>query len=791
MRCENKIFDGKYFAYSVRKIFPFFISSNVLMLIATAFVYFSKSTASFLFGEVYDYSAGAVIFLYIYPMLLGTFLFRFLFSKKQSDLIGSVPVKRSAVFFTNIIIGAAACLVTSLAITALSCVETEFFIGNNMYTAPQIYLETFLFWFIAYFAVFAVTVLAATLSGKYVTHLMLTAVFLFSPAVAEISLVALLDAKGCDAFFLKTGGILYMMLVGERASFGSLSYMAFLLVFAAAIVALGCVFFKKRKFEVAENGYANRAVKYIVRFGIYLPASILLFMGEYYGAFLSFLFLLIAGFVIGEVLLNKGFKKEMLKGLAVVGVSVLICAIAVYSVSEGSTLPDNFGGEIVSVTVKIPRYNQISPDLDTFGSKTVSVKVDKDSELFDLLANTSTDNGKYSVEIDAEFENADGVTKKKTFYRDVTDEGFEILAEYLEKDAEFVGKFYWEDFPEKPQTVIYSTEGLVLKSVPFSLSEQEKDFVKDLESAVSNTNTVGLGDGTYGVYFVSNRYYLRKFDTTDADITVIREYLNSEASFSKDKLCEICLTDESGRDIDFVKDTSSVLKSELVFSALKKSDGPMSERIAVKVNGRFNSYSAVFVDEDALCSVFAEYYDSVISSVGNDDFEIYYLSGIFEKYYDYKDVYFGNKTADDDCIEKLRKYFVKWDDVSSESLGYVYGYCFGQTMRIYFSLNEETEEILQEMELTYSDFRANAEKIISITVDGVEITDGADVEYLGTSFLLDGSSSEAKMVCEGDEYGVITYCFTDNMRSLLSEKYGISPTENSEVTLDVLRGFEY
>lgn len=804
---NNSFFDRRYFVYLLKRILPFFISSNIVMLISSFLIYMRKSSYIFLFGEVSDLSYGLLAFVYIYPVLLGIFIFRFLFSKKQSDFAGSLPINRSAIFCTGVLTGGIACFIPCLLMTFLAGVELHVFCGNNIYVIPEIYLITVLFWFIAYFSAFMLTCAAAFLSGTYVTHIILTAVFLLSPAVLELSVRIF-----TGGFFRKSTtilpsvcGIPYIFISDNKAGLNSVFGVIYGLVFAILLIFAGKFLFKKRKFEKAREPYVSRSVFDLVRFGIYLPACFVFVCGLGSGSSVFLFFFLILGVFLCEVLMNRGLRKEILKGAAVFGIAVVVSVLVYIGLwsgglrYEGEVFFNN--AEVVKMTAHIPKCGQLS--FSNLNQETVSVEIPAGSRLFNLLKDRETfpGSGEMSLSFTAEIKTGKR-TERSSFSKSLSSEEFSLLVEYLSADEEFKNDFYWRSFPEKPQEIIFMQDGVVLHGLPSEVFLAETtDFESDLaaslsekggSSFISRVNGRNSEQGLFGIYFVNGKYHVRRSALSGENLSRIYEYFNSEAEVSEKGRPYI----SSGKNTDLLYFTGSgYLPSEVVRSAVAKSKSA-DGAVTVKLPTYLNFYTAVFVDKTALQEAFADYYNKTLSALKNGEdlpSSVSLLGGIFEKKYsteafDLLSIGY-DKESIGGFISAIIPYAEEFENIGDGEYYYISCFINGMPMNIYLPGTENVEKVLSKYlpsgnKITDRD----VPQVTAMSVNGTQITDPDDISYILKGTGLKGSADSFYAVPEikysdgtAEKGGGIL--LTEKMIALLKNKYGITAEDEYSVVL--------
>ncbi len=119
----------------------------------------------------------AIVGMYIIPIIVSFALFGYVFKRKSSDFVNSMPLNRSTIFITNTVGGIllliAMILISTLLILITSCLLPNIIVSGRMM------IDYFIIWSVAYIFVFTATNLAASVSGNVITSLAVTALLLF------------------------------------------------------------------------------------------------------------------------------------------------------------------------------------------------------------------------------------------------------------------------------------------------------------------------------------------------------------------------------------------------------------------------------------------------------------------------------------------------------------------------------------------------------------------------------------------------------------------------------------
>jgi ABC-2 type transport system permease protein len=124
----------------------------------------------------------SMAFMYIIPIALCIGMFGFIHKKNYTDFILSSPVKRSSVYFTNIVSGFV--MISVMLAVNLLFIALVISAGENYqaYVSASDYILSFFYNLAGYMLVFAVSSFAAILTGTAITQAYMTFIILLLPA---------------------------------------------------------------------------------------------------------------------------------------------------------------------------------------------------------------------------------------------------------------------------------------------------------------------------------------------------------------------------------------------------------------------------------------------------------------------------------------------------------------------------------------------------------------------------------------------------------------------------------
>ena len=124
-----------------------------------------------------DCSTLNLILMYILPFVFSNILFGFVYKRKSTDFINSMPVNKKTIFITNTIGGILLITIIQVLVAIILLICNS--ILNSVVILPQVILDMFIMMWMSYVFVFTATNLAMTISGTLMTQVVITALILF------------------------------------------------------------------------------------------------------------------------------------------------------------------------------------------------------------------------------------------------------------------------------------------------------------------------------------------------------------------------------------------------------------------------------------------------------------------------------------------------------------------------------------------------------------------------------------------------------------------------------------
>jgi len=305
-----------------------------------------------------------IALLFIMPVLITVFLFRFLHVKQAADLMHSLPLKRGKLYHHYALSGVLL-LVLPVIITAIVvlCMHTVldltpyFDKGDVLYWAGMTILINLI--------LYAGSVFVAIMTGLSAVHAVLSYIFLLFPAGMMVLLVDNLKALfyGFPSDYYLSSNLEKMSPLGYAAFLDNRVYETSIVIIyilaAVLLYFLAWFFFKKRKVESASEAIAFSKLRLIFKYGITFCMMLLggMYFSEVQSGSLGWTIFgyaggAILGYYVAETVLQKTWRirsagKGLLVYAVILGVALTVVkALGIYE----NTIPEQNQIESVVLT---------------------------------------------------------------------------------------------------------------------------------------------------------------------------------------------------------------------------------------------------------------------------------------------------------------------------------------------------------------------------------------------------------------------------------------------------------
>ncbi len=571
MLMKKSLFDFGYFRYTLRRMLPYSLVM-LLILVLSSFLVFgiTDEVSTLAIGKIRYIGVELIgctsmAFMYIIPIALCIGMFGFIHKKNYADFILSSPVKRSSVYFTNIVSGFV--MISVMLAVNLLFIALVISAGENYqaYVSASDYILSFFYNLAGYMLVFAVSSFAAVLTGTAITQAYMTFIILLLPAfiaayvqlpfliqpytsfmtsqytipLNQIFLIPNIPAMPITMAMLEASGYEYAEFYGIHYFFEAKSICYTLLVAILYVIA-GMLLFKKYKAENAGKSFVNKGVgifAYAGSFGPVMALILLIFAhADYTDMFdspLFYLFIIVSfiAFIIATLIFNKGFAgfgKHLVLYLVLI-ISTSVISGVVNNIAEHSVKTIDFRtDEIKSVSVYMKPINA-QPITDTYISKNyIKIKID-DEDMLNLLSGGNDTGTDYYCEITL----PNG--KQVTVVSRLTEEFVDALYNYIDENVEIKKTLLF--LPGADHVVctslnIETSQGYSTYSSSFEkknetkiiITEREKEYLEiPISKLYQNRNTVNRF-GYVNTYEDMLNYGFINSDSVNFSLVALRNY---------------------------------------------------------------------------------------------------------------------------------------------------------------------------------------------------------------------------------------------------------------------------
>ena len=422
MLMKISLFDKRYFRYTLKKIFPYALVMFLVLILASFLTFAFDISISVVSPFIEPMLLGSTSYagMYIIPVLLAIGMFGFLHKRNSADFLFGSPVKRSAVFMTNII--------SALIIFAVILALNFLFIGmllslkDNVITVFSEYLLAFLYNLAGYMLVFVCSSIAASLTGTPLSQVLMTYVIMLLPTFLACFIQLPFTIQNAGGFISVNYSLqisrlllipdivsapismvfLFLSEEGFKEFYGTFEYFMSIrsILFTSAVTViymlLGIYLFNRYKAENASNAFTSRGVAVFAYSGSFGPVMLMAFLAFADSGyadmvesplFYIFLVLMWVAFLVVSLLFNKGFSgfgKQMRLFFILLAATCVFSGVA-YQIGEHSIKTFDFRTEdISSITVYMPPVNISSVGSECIKENYRKIKITDPDILIDL-----------------------------------------------------------------------------------------------------------------------------------------------------------------------------------------------------------------------------------------------------------------------------------------------------------------------------------------------------------------------------------------------------------------------
>lgn len=316
-----------------------------------------------------DYSVSLssvfAMFSFAVSLIAVYILYRELFSRRASDFLLAIPVKREALFNANAVF----CILNLALSYVISFAASVFLIKSDVIYPAKFYIfdiavfaKFFLISFLSSIAVFALFSACAAISGRKWHYFILCYFSVSGVFGAAIGLSNYIDSiwgftLDYNYSFIVSPVASVVFSVNEKLK--NIPFMVIALVVQIAVVyAAGLIAFKRRKAEVAETTISGKILPFIMITVFLLSdaVTVLSFSNRFYvNLIIAFLVMILSVLIITALFYRKPFNKLTLTSLAASFAVTVIVVFCIEFIPKTTGYVDYVpeASEVESVTVEM------------------------------------------------------------------------------------------------------------------------------------------------------------------------------------------------------------------------------------------------------------------------------------------------------------------------------------------------------------------------------------------------------------------------------------------------------
>lgn len=388
--------------------------------------------------------------MFVIPMGLSFALFGYIYKKSSVDLINSMPLNKQTIFITNTI-GGIILLTLMQVITMVLLILCSVFCTNMIMFVNMIF-DIFIMMLVGYIFMFIATNVAMTLSGTFMTQLVLTALILFLIPFIRIDLtkdIIATDYKINSSNFEEMNRptphayieknyivpINLTLSLFDNGQIFSMQSLGITILLGIIYIALGTILFKRRKMEDTEESFKDKRVHLLVKALTIFPMVAFLYTVNPSDISKIFLIAIISIYYFAYDFIVKN-KVKILVSL----ISLVVTIGVSYGISAGMDL---FSKKVLEPS-RVLNIDDIEEVAIGFGPNATYETYNyfiKDEEVVNIIKNSLKEIDK--VDLYFKYLNVSYKTKSGKVFTDGnaflnSEEDYDKLIELLSKDENFV-----------------------------------------------------------------------------------------------------------------------------------------------------------------------------------------------------------------------------------------------------------------------------------------------------------------------------------------------------------------
>ena len=283
----TKFFNLKFLEENIKKSNGVLLFLLFIIPVFNIVFMFSKLKQSYYVVDFIQFNIINYIGALILPIIIAYSLNKYLFKQNSVDFYLSKPINRCKLYFSNMLGGF---FLIFCLILLNSIIFLLFGVFTNMLLPFSFILDYFIYFLILYFFVYIVATLGISLTGNFITALVVTMIIMWMPMVVSYGDKTLYDnynqtylkVSSCDTVAStcvnSSDGYKYKVSVSKDISASLSLPSSFILknefnledviktvILSIIYTFLGYIAFKRRKMENSNIGFVNETLHYVVK----------------------------------------------------------------------------------------------------------------------------------------------------------------------------------------------------------------------------------------------------------------------------------------------------------------------------------------------------------------------------------------------------------------------------------------------------------------------------------------------------------------------------------------------
>lgn len=322
----TKLFNFHYMYENIKKSKMPILLCVLVVPFLTTIMLLTADVEAFSFASLGIFN---ILLMYVIPFILSANLFGYIYKKSSVDFMGSMPLSRKTIFFTNTLAGIL--LILAMQGLTLFCTLMISTFSDSIIMAGLAW-DVFVYQTFAYIFLFTIANLAMSVAGNMMTQIVgILLITFLMPALYTFTFMASDPYITTDTFdhstfspILHFGTFTAPSLIVSGSYGFNVTSMVKMIALSIIYIAFGFVFFQRRKMEKAGESFVKKSTHYLVKGLTLLPFVMIIkivFISEEFEALPFVLGITLIYWLVYDLITSK--KMKFWPNMAWLGGSIL------------------------------------------------------------------------------------------------------------------------------------------------------------------------------------------------------------------------------------------------------------------------------------------------------------------------------------------------------------------------------------------------------------------------------------------------------------------------------------